>query len=714
MRYGSWVAAVMIVLAVLGQTQGLLPGLERWSYDVRVRMSATGDVPLQQVATIRIDDTSLQQIGRWPWPRETQAQLLEILVHDYGVQLIGLDIVLAEPEQNQLQHEWAALCRDLGGEQSPRCQQWQQRLQPLLLPERRLMRALTQLPVVGGMYFLPEARQSGALPEGIALESGLNLFPLARGFGGNWQGLARALPDAGFLNTQVDDDGVVRRVPLLIRYQERLYPALAVRMAARLAGPAAPVIEPLILSDDSGAHVLDGIRLGQRVVHRLDAAGRVLLPQFGPAGAVPGFSAADILHRRVDKSALRGKAVLIGATAPGLQDIRATPVSPIYPGLEAQASLLIGILSGQLAWQPPLATLLMLPLMVLIGGLLAWRFARDDFLRCHLWFALAIGVLIGQAYWGWQQFRWVLPVVWPLIMIVALYLWMVLASRFLAFRQHRLLKARFGEYIPPQIVARLDSATLQQGMSPEVRSMTVLFADVRDFTAIAEQLGADELAELLNLYLSAMTEQIHANQGVVDKYIGDAIMAFWGAPVADELQHAHAVQASLDMQSSLIELNRQFAARGWPELAMGIALHAGSMRVGNMGSRYRRAYTVMGDAVNVAARTESLTRVYQQGFLVTEALVQALPQYAWLEIDRVRVKGRQQAISLYTLPPANDLRWLAAWQQLRAACLQGDAVLAAEYLAQCRELGLPDGLYHSYRARLPNWPADGIWSWQSK
>ncbi|WP_373976410.1 adenylate/guanylate cyclase domain-containing protein [Chitinibacter sp. SCUT-21] len=716
MRYGLWVAIGIILLALIGQTQSWLPGLARWTYDMQVRLTATGHAPSGDVAIIKIDDASLKALGRWPWPRDVQAQLLHTLADYYQVTLIGLDMVMAEPETNALQAAWPQLCQDLGGAQSGPCAVWQARLQPLLQPERRFTQVVSQLPVVGGMYFLPERGAAGVLPQPIAVQNPrqLALFPAAQGYGGNWEGLANALPKSGFLNTMVDSDGVVRRVPLIIQYQDRLYPSLVAAMAAQLSEPKNPTIEVMTLSDESGFQQLDAIVLGRILIRRTDQAGRVLLPQFGPAGTIAGFSAIDVLQRRIDVRQLAGRAVIVGATAPGLLDIRATPISPTYPGLEAQASLLQAVLSNQLAWSPPWAAVMILPVMIFIGGFLVWRFNRDGFIRCHLWFFTALLLLLAVSVLAWHVYRWVLPLVWPFILVVGLYLWMVLAARLVAFRQHRLLRERFGEYIPPQIVDKLDTATLQQGMSPELKKMTVLFTDVKDFTAIAEQLNPADLADLLNQYLSVMTEQIHAQQGVVDKYIGDAIMAFWGAPVADELQIEHAVQTGLAMQASLAALNLQFATRNWPQLGIGLAIHTGEMRVGNMGSRYRRAYTVLGDAVNVASRTESLTRVYQQTMLVTEEVAAALPNYDWLEIDYVRVKGRQQAFGIYILPANDTAAWRESWLQMRAACRRGDGHAALALLALCRALGLEDGLYHSYQTRLPEWPSDGVWSWQAK
>ncbi|MBE9608240.1 adenylate/guanylate cyclase domain-containing protein [Chitinilyticum piscinae] len=692
------VLALLLLHALGWLSLPLLGQLDRYSEDARQRASATGQLPAQDVAIVAIDDASLASLGRWPWPRTRLLELLETLQTHYGTQRIGLDIVLAEAEESQLARLWPLLCERLGPRQCSEAEKdWAAEKDPDALFRSRAGR----LQLVAGYYFTPDPQQQGVLPapdwQGDAAR--LAPFVTAGGYGATHAGLAGALPHTGYLNPEIDDDGIVRRIPLLIAYRHSLYAALSARLASQ---------QPVIPDWQSGQPWPDGVLLDGRLVHT-DRHGRVRIPFYGPPGTIPTYSAAAIINRSLPTNTLKGKIIIVGATATGLQDIRATPVSPLFPGVEAQAATVLGLRTGTLPQAPQWGALFAVGWIVLAGGLLLWRLPRAGLLESHLWLLLGVSSLLGIVGWAWQNQRLLLPLVEPLAAMLLPYFGFVLAARLWEARQRRQLLRLFGEYVPPELVRRMQDDAQHFAMQPETRELTILFADLRDFTAVAEALPPEALAELVNGYLSAMTEEIHQRQGTIDKYIGDAVMAFWGAPLADTEHCRHAVDAALAMQRRVTQLNADFASRGWPVLNLGIGVHCGKVRVGNMGSEFRRAYTVMGDAVNVAARLEKLTRVYDVPLLVSgEVASRVTSNIPCLPIATTTVKGRQQTVAL-TLPLDERAPWLSAgevlrWDELQQALQQNDTERAHALLDDLARQAPQRQLYHIYREQLATRP----------
>jgi adenylate cyclase len=259
--------------------------------------------------------------------------------------------------------------------------------------------------------------------------------------------------------------------------------------------------------------------------------------------------------------------------------------------------------------------------------------------------AVAAATIAFNLYW-WNE-NLVLPLAMPLLMIGLLYLLNMAYGFFIESRTKRQITGIFGTYVPKELVAEMARNPASYSTQGESRDMTVLFSDVRNFTSISEGLTATELTALMNAYLTEMTESIQAQRGTIDKYIGDAIMAFWGAPVKDEKHAEHALLSALAMQKRVRDIGPEFIKRGWPRLEIGVGLNCGVMNVGDMGSSFRRAYTVMGDHVNLASRLESLTKEYGVGILVSENIVTTVPSVVYRELDRVRVKGKLEPISIY-------------------------------------------------------------------
>jgi adenylate cyclase len=247
----------------------------------------------------------------------------------------------------------------------------------------------------------------------------------------------------------------------------------------------------------------------------------------------------------------------------------------------------------------------------------------------------------------WRQQHYVLNIAAPLMMLALLYLLNMAWGFFMETRSRRLITGLFGTYVPKELVAEMSKNPEEYSMAGESRDMTVLFSDVRDFTSISEGLTPEGLKDMMNSYLTEMTEVIQEKRGTIDKYIGDAIMSFWGAPVGDTDHAMHGVEAALAMQKRIRGLDTEFVKRGWPILNIGVGLNSGDMSVGDMGSKFRRAYTVMGDAVNLGSRLESLTKEYGVGILVSENVVKTAQGFVYREVDKVVVKGRQEGVSIF-------------------------------------------------------------------
>ena len=515
--------------------------------------------------------------------------------------------------------------------------------------------AIQNYDVMLGYYFNLgselEASQIGALPEPIFEKSvfqGKNVqFLKANGYGGNIQALTTSSLGAGHFTQQPDPDGVVRRVPMLIRFEDQYYASLSLEIVRR-ALDADKIIprfqKPLF--DTRGYPGLEWLSIG-KVTVPVDRNVKTLVPYRGGAKSFPYVPATHVLHEVADKNIMKGRIVLLGTSAPGLLDLRATPVDEIYPGVEVHANLIAGILNGSVLEFPEYtlgAEVIMLIItgvgMILAGTLLSPFFAM-------LFTSVGILLYIGFNHLVWASGGVVLPLASGILMVLTMFLLQMSYGYFIETRGKRQLAGLFGQYIPPELVDEMAKDPTDYSHEAEQRELTVLFSDVRDFTTLSEGVSPKDLSELMNQFLTPMTGIIHDSRGTIAKYMGDAIMAFWGAPLPDEEHPRHALEAGIQLLASLAAVNEQFRERGWPEIRIGVGINTGIMSVGDMGSEFRMAYTVMGDEVNLGSRLEGLTKGYKVGLIISESTKTAVPEYLYRELDRVRVKGKAKPVSIY-------------------------------------------------------------------
>jgi adenylate cyclase len=725
--------SALFVLLIAAHVTGLLhiapmQRAEAWLYDAWLIRTAPAGVD-DRVAILDIDEASLKSLGRWPWSRDTLTALVEQLFDHYGVAAVGFDVVFAEPDTSSGLDTLKQLAyRDLAGSRDFRAAL--EKLAPRLDYDARFAQVLAERPLSLGYYFIPHGygdAKTGLLPPPSLPAAAFGPLqpgtPAPTGYGANLAAFQQAAQGAGFFNMRADEDGTARQMSLVSPYGAGYYLALSAS-TLQVAFSGDPALAGVDRQSVLGRQYLSpwlevgGIRIP------LSADGTVHVP-YRAGSPFPYLSAADVLAGKAPLEQLENRIVLLGSTAPGLSDLRVTPFSNAFPGVEIHAHLIAGMLDGTTRATPPWAGDARLAAVLLLGALLAAVLLRFG-PTIGLALSIALLALLLAAYGAaWSRYM-VVPMAAPMLTVFGLYALNTAYGFFAATRSKRQITKLFGQYVPPELAAEMSQNPAHYTMEGQSREMSVLFSDIRGFTNFSEKLPPTELSEVLNAYLSTMTRIIQQQRGTIDKYIGDAIMAFWNAPV-DLSDHAtRAVQTALDMQAALLQLNQEFAARGWPEVKIGVGVNTGRMSVGNMGSEFRMSYTVMGDAVNLGSRLEGITKQYGVGILVTQTTVEADPLHAFLKVDDVRVKGKETPVAIYEpLGPkdglADAVRQDAADFEAAFARYQTQDWDAAETALTALNTRAPRPLYDIYLARIAHFreappPADwdGVFVYTSK
>ncbi len=637
----------------------VLQNLEDIIYDARLRATMPGTLD-ERIVIVDLDEKSLAEVGRWPWSRNKLAALTDELFGQQQIALLGFDVVFAEPDDSSGLKQLTALSQN------------ELREFPVFVDKLNALRAsldydtvfataLSKRSVVLGYYVTSdrEGRTSGVLPPPVmgqdVLVGRAQVFTSFNGFGANIEPLARAAPVAGFFNTIAEADGVVRSIPLVAEVKGQFHQSLSLAMFRMMAG--APTVTPEFSRErylSRNAHGLENILLNQGgKVHAIpvDKRGAILIPYRGPGGVKGGsfryVSAADVLARRISDGSLRGKVVLLGTTAPGLLDLRTTPVGQAYPGVEANANVLSGLLDNRVFVAPDYALGYEVAVLLIVGLLLAVTLPLVSAPRAVLISVAVVLAVVGLNFWLYGAHRLVLPLASALVMVATAFALNMSYGYFVESRSKRELAHLFGTYVPPELVDEMVKDPDRYSMTARSKEMTVLFCDMRGFTKLSENLEPTQVQALLNEVFSRLTQVIQSNRGTIDKYMGDCVMAFWGAPVEAPDHPYLAVKTAMEIAQTVTVLNQDHRSRGLPEIGVGVGINTGIMCVGNMGSDIRRAYTVIGDAVNLGSRLEGLSRIYGVDAVVSESTRKLVPQFAWAELDKVRVKGKDQAVSIF-------------------------------------------------------------------
>jgi adenylate cyclase len=618
--------------------------LENLSYDLRLNhtMPNTQD---DRIIIVDIDEKSLASVGRWPWSRNKIALMLDNLFDYYQVSVVGFDIVFAERDESS----GLKVLEQLGKQNLKNDAMYREMLPGLrtqLDYNNLFAQKIKGRKVVLGYSFSNDSeRVTGKLPPPVFISKILkagNYFLKRTGYSANLPELQDNAHSAGHFNTAVDSDGVSRRVPILQEYKGAYYDALSVAMVRSFLGDK-PL--PLIAGFGSGSDKLEWLGIDIFKIP-IDERATALIPYHGKEGSFKYIPAIDILQKKIKKDELKGSIILVGTRVAGLYDLRSTPVSPIYPGVEIHANMIAGILDQNIKQIPDYVGVLECLLLCMIGFIITLFLPFFNPLKSLLLSLFMLLVSIGINVWAWHA-NMVLPLASSILMISLLFAVNMSYGFFAETKIKHHLTGLFGQYVPKELVAEMSKNPENFSIEGESRDMTVLFSDVRGFTTISEGLQPRELTKLMNEYMTPMTHVIQRYRGTIDKYIGDAIMAFWGAPLHDDEHARNAILAALDMQATLDQLRPQFVQKGWPEIRIGVGINSGIMRVGNMGSEFRMAYTVMGDPVNLGSRLDGITKQYGVGIIVGGTTRNAVSDIVFRELDRVRVKGKDRPVVIY-------------------------------------------------------------------
>jgi adenylate cyclase len=595
------------------------------------------------VVVVDIDDVSLQARGQWPWPRTVVAEIVQRL-SEAGAAAVGFDVLFAEPDRTSPAQTLLRL-RELGytilGSTGA----------PELDNDQALAATMREATVVTGLALAETTRKAPPKPKARFAYGGANPIDYLGAYEGsvaNLPSLDEAASGIGVISFPPGSDGIVRQIPLVSRYGTDLYPALSMELLRVAQGVPTLAIRSTGASgeSDTGNPGMIAIRNGDFTVPTTaDATIWVYYSRKPVAQSLSVEAVLDPDNAKGLTEAVSGRIVLIGTSAIGLRDIIATPLSSAVPGVFVHAEIIDQIVGGTFLNRPDWAVgaelVLAALLAVLVLALLPWLPATGNAIVVALLIAAALAI----GWVGFASYHLLLSPVLPVLLCVVAYGVGSGVRLLLSEREKRFIRAAFAQYLAPSLVQQLVDNPQRLILGGENREITLLFCDIRSFTGISEGLGAAELTEFLNNFLTPMTDILMRHGATIDKYMGDAIMAFWNAPVDVPDHRRRACDSLIEMEAALSEFNRTQPK----PVAIGVGVNTGVCCVGNLGSRQRFDYSAIGDPVNVASRTEGMTKQYGLTNLVTDTTAEGAGGLAILEVDRVRLYGRDAATSVYTI-----------------------------------------------------------------
>lgn len=624
----GFLAAMLVVLAYWARP-GFMVSMDLKAFDAMT--AARGVVqPPPEIVIVAVDEKSVNELGRWPWSRQRTAELIRMLA---PAKVTAVDMVFSEPEDARSDAALASAVREAGNVVLGYFFRDDSTETPLKSSLAQLRRSKIRLVRFSG--------SAGAAREGASAPRIVPVYFFS-GVDPNIPAIGERAAGFGSFNVFPHEDGLYRAAYLLYGYEGELYPVLALEAVREYYS------DTLLVGVD--VYGIDGINIDERRVP-VNEEGRLLLDFYGPAGTFKTYSASDVLSGKVPAEALKDRLVFLGVTEMAISDIRPTPADPVFPGVELQATIAGNVLEGRYIVHDTRVVLFDLFLLILLPLVMSSSLARlrNTFVGLFLFIGLsALSVAGGYALYAFYGLR---PgVVYPVLALLVSYISSEAYRNIVVEKKSRYLRKAFSTYVSNELVSEIlkDPASLKLG--GEKREVTVLFADIRGFTAISEGLEPEGLVRLLNEYLNPMTRIILDEKGTLDKYIGDAMMAVFNAPVAVEDHPERACRAALNMIGRLSELNAQWKAAGYPAVEAGVGINTGEAVVGNMGAELRFDYTAIGDTVNLSSRLEGLTKVYSAKVIVSEETKLAAGDgFLFRELDMVRVKGKKGVTAIHEL-----------------------------------------------------------------
>ncbi len=622
------------------------------SLDNRIRdflFIVRGEEPQSgQVVIIDIDEKSLSKLGQWPWSRNKVAQMLENLAVSEAA-VIGFDIVFAEYD-NSSPHK---VLKELNIE-AQNIPNYDEIFANIVVNTPTILGYQFQLEDEEYIVTKPPEIPASYIEKGVARDDNGKL--IGEDYILNAKGTILNIPilqdnaySSGFFNNVPDPSGIIRSVPLVIRYEGQLFPSLALEIVRASSG-----IERVFVHYNENG--VEGISIGDFDIPT-DRHGRAIVNFRGKEKTFKYLSAVDIYNNDFNKEDIAGKIVLVGTSAAGLLDLRATPFESVFPGVEVHANLIDNILTEDFITKPSGVDTINLMNILAVSILVTFFVTYTLF-----WFNPVIGIsfILGEGYLAYYSLFTegiVLNIIFPLFAILLAVINTTLMDYFFEIKKEEAIKRKFASKVSKEVMDSLLKNIDEGGFDAMDKEITIMFSDVRGFTNISEAMpNARALIDFLNMYMTPMTNIIIEEKGTVDKYIGDAIMAYWNAPGNIENHQDKALTATIRQIEHLVPLNKTFKEQGLPYVDIGIGLNTGVATVGEMGSEQRSDYTCIGDAINLGARLESLCKSYGARIIISEFLKKGLKNtYQMRNLDFVTVKGQTHPVEIFEVYSFGEL-----------------------------------------------------------
>ena len=650
-----------LVIVVYFADPSFIKFMELKSFDLR--FIYRGEIKAgNEVAIAVIDEKSLDELGKWPWPRNIQAELVNKLTQK-GVRVIGFDAVFSEPDINPGLKKISEVKKRLIEDKS---------VKPELikLVEKAEVESNNDLIFADALkksentilgYFFHFSKEGLEHVSKESMDVSLDnirdsqynavRFASAEAQSVPLQGayaaessikpLSEVAKGAGYFSFIADDDGAYRKVPLIVRYEDTLFPPLSIQMIKQYLDT-----DISFVIQDYG---VDEVQLGDIVIPT-DERGAMLINYYGPQKMFPHYSITDIIHDRIPEELLKDRMVLVGPTAIGIFDLRVTPFQQNYPGVEIHATIIDNILHQNFIVRPEWTAVYDLAAIVMIGIILSLLLPRLKALYAGGVILIIAMAHIGVTYYFFVDSGLWINIVYPLLETASVYVGITVYKYATEEKEKRFIKGAFSQYLAPAVINQLIDNPKMLELGGEEKVLTAFFSDIKGFSTFSEKLTPKELVNLLNLYLTEMTDVVLEYGGTVDKFVGDAIVAFFGAPVSYEDHAKRACYASLDIQKKSVELRERWKKEGHPEVYTRIGLNTGPMVVGNMGTTRKMNYTIMGDAVNLASRLEGANKPYGTYIMLGESTyLVAKDSIEARELDSIRVMGKSEPVRVYEL-----------------------------------------------------------------
>jgi adenylate cyclase len=680
-------------------------------FDAYQRIDPRAYDPALPVRIVDIDEESLQKIGQWPWPRSILADLVDKLAADNAA-VIGFDIVFPEPDRMSPENALRLWPKTAAVESL------REQIEKLPSTDQIFAESIGKAPVALGFVGTP---RSAALPEtkaGFAHggDDPALFAPYFPGAAASLKELQDKAQGSASLNWIPESDQIIRRMPMVVRVGDTLYPSLAAELLRLAQGASTYIVKSSGSSGESAFGEKTGIvkvRVGDFEVPT-EANGQMWI-RFTPDTKKRYLPAWKVLNGEIGADDIAGRIVIVGTSAAGLLDLRATPLEPSVPGVSLHAQAIEQVLQGSYLQRPDFATAAELLYILVLGTLIALLIYRLGALGSAVLCGAAIAAVIGISWYAFKELGWLVDPVYPAIALAAIYLVGTLVVFLRTERERNRVRNAFSHYMAPALVERLAGDPSRLKLGGETRDMTLLFSDVRGFTTISEGLDAEELTRFLNSLFTPLSNIILEEQGTIDKFMGDAVMAFWNAPLEDSAHPSHACSAALRMMKEMDGLNARWQdeaeAKGRPfkPVKIGIGLNTGVCCVGNLGTETRFDYSVIGDNVNLASRLEGQSKTYDVGTIVGESTTARAPDFAFLELDLLKVKGKTEATRIFALLGDSDLKQSQDFIRLaerhgaflaRYRAKDWDAAEALVHECETMNGSRLDTLYALYRERI--------------